>query len=420
MKKFLSAIALLMAICLVTACALENVPPMLPDVQPEIPEQKDDPPIQEKEIEYFADETELLSFIEEYFVYYVEYDLPTAGGMTIMPTPEISMPSVAPTPAPTAPTAPTTSGNIGKNESVNLPSASDSVGRDDDVSSTNVQVEGIDEGDILKTDGSYIYIIQGNVFIVIDITKEIPEKIASVNLNTENNSLYINEMYIKGDKAILLCNESVREEHRYTSADTGVNDPTGTYVPQPYIYYSYKNYTTVLVYDISDKTAPKEERKLAFEGSLISSREMNGKLYLVTNKYFYSWNAVPAVSDIVPEIIDSNYGICTPQPTEIAKCIWQEPQSNVMTIAIIDYLSDTQPETLHMMGSGSTIYMNSQNLYVFNNGWEDNSSYTEIAKYSITDGIKSIGTAKAPGYTSTQFSFDEYNGKFRIATTANV
>ncbi len=438
MKKFLSTIAVLMAICLVTACSLEGIPNVQPDL-PELPEIPDKPQIPEKEIEYFADEAELLSFIEEHFVYSVEYDYDDViveDAVPIMPMPEASMPSVTPmaptapvpTPAPSAPdpspspVAPApmepSAGDTSKNENVSFPT--DDSAESDDVSSTNVQVEGIDEGDILKTDGKYIYIIQNHVFTIIDITKDVPEKVASVNLNTDNNSLYINEMYIKGDKAILLCNESVREENRYTSADTGVDDPTGTYVPMPYIYYTYKNYTTVLVYDISDRSFPTEERKLSFEGSLISSREMNGKLYLVTNKYFYSWSAVPTVDVILPEVIDSEFGICTPQPTDIARCIWTQPQSNIMTIAIIDYLSQEQPETLHMMGSGSRIYMNAQNLYIFNNGWEDNGSYTEIAKYSITDGIKSIGTAKAPGYASTQFSFDEYNGKFRIATTANV
>ncbi|MBQ2880845.1 MAG: beta-propeller domain-containing protein, partial [Clostridia bacterium] len=233
MKKSLSTIAVLMAICLVTACSLEGIPNVQPNL-PELPEIPDKPQIPEKEIEYFADEAELLSFIEEHFVYSVEYDYDDViveDAVPIMPMPEASRPSVAPmaptdpvpTPAPSAP-APMepSAGDTSKNENVSFPT--DDSAESDDVSSTNVQVEGIDEGDILKTDGKYIYIIQNHVFTIIDITKDVPEKVASVNLNTDNNSLYINEMYIKGDKAILLCNESVREENRYTSADTGVDD----------------------------------------------------------------------------------------------------------------------------------------------------------------------------------------------------
>jgi len=403
MKKFLSTISILLALCTVTACA--------PNVDPNIdPDKPEDPLIPEKKIEYFADEAEFLSFVEEHFVYQYDYEIVTDDAIAV---PEVvaPMPEPVPTPSP-SPSAPMDPTTTGKNESVDMPS-------EEDFSETNVQVEGVDEGDILKTDGKYIYIIQNDKLTIVDITGDVPQMVSNTSLKYNDNDLYINEMYIKGDKAIFLCNESVKTEQMYTG-DFGVDDPTGTYVPQPYRYYTYTHYTSVIVYDISDRYNPTEIRKISFEGNLVSSREMNGKIYLVNNKYFYSWDAVPAVNDIVPEIIDSTYGICTPTPVDIAKCIWPEPQSNIMTIAIIDYNSDAQPETLHMMGSGSNIYMNSQNLYIFGNSYDQDGTHTEIAKYSITNGIVPIGTASAPGYASTQFSYDEYNGKFRIATTTNV
>ncbi|MBQ2916274.1 MAG: beta-propeller domain-containing protein [Clostridia bacterium] len=413
MKKHLSTIALLLVVFMIAACSLDVAP-------------KTDPTpsnINYKEIEYFSDEAELLSYVDEYFVNHIVYDydesisVPEVVPALPMPTPvpvEPSAAPIAPSPAPVAPSAPSATG---KNESV-----SDSVTEieSDDVSSTNVQVEGIDEGDILKTDGDFIYIINGDRFTIIDIRGEEPVECSTINISTENNYRYINEMYIKGDYAILIYNENVAEEHRYTDGSKFVDDPTGTYVPQPYIYYTYKNYTTIAIYDISDRENPFEARKLSFEGNSVSTREMNGKLYLVNNKYLSRYGVTPVIEDILPTMTDSITGDCTPEATDIAKCIWDEPQSNIMTVAIIDYTSDERPETLHIIGSGSNIYMNHKNLYVFNNGWADGGSFTGIAKYSITDGIKSIGTAKAPGYASTQFSYDEYDGKFRIATTANI
>ncbi len=405
MKKFLSAMAMLMAVILIASCAVGTVDPNL-DPNGENEGGTETLKTNREKIEFFESEEELLSFVEEHYVKrmsyyddgnYLEYDIIVEDA--------IAMPEA---PVAVAPGAPTAAGSATKeNSSISSSvSAADSVA--DDVSSTNVQVEGIDEGDILKTDGSYIYIINANRFTIVDITGEKPSEVSTVELDSSNGYRYISEMYVKGDSAILIYNENV--PYKLENTD-----------PYPYGYYGYTNYTTVAVYDISDRTEPVQARKLSFEGSLVSSREMNGKLYLVSNKYFNRYySEMPIIEDIMPRISDSVAGDCTPLATEIAKCIWPEPESNIMTIAIIDYLSDSRPETLSIMGSGSNIYMNSQNLYIFRNSWDNDGSKTEIVKYSITDGIEQVGTAIAPGYASTQFSYDEYNGKFRIATTSTV
>ncbi|MCJ7732199.1 beta-propeller domain-containing protein, partial [Candidatus Bathyarchaeota archaeon] len=65
--------------------------------------------------------------------------------------------------------------------------------------------------------------------------------------------------------------------------------------------------------------------------------------------------------------------------------------------------------------SASTIYVSPTNLYLTSQGW---SSETTITKIGITEGaitFKANGTV--PGYVLNQFSMDEYNGYFRVATT---
>ena len=443
MKKTLSTISLLIALCLITACAL--------DVGPKDPLEPIGPQNSDNEIAYFTDEAELLSFVEEYFVSRNNRDdmLYTDD----MATTDTVMPE-----------APTGSS---KSEAVDYPAEDSS--EPDDFSETNVQVDGVDEGDILKTDGKYIYIIQNENFIIVDITGDVPQVVSKISLNSDANYSYFREMYIKGDKAIFICDEELRTEipseeqlrdyelpePAVPSADAAAGfeiEPLESYdgvfiemdfpatdavaedVVDPlepydeiikedlgiYTRYQYSYYTSVYVYDITDRANPVEERKISFEGALVSSREMDGKLYLVNEKNFYYWIDTPAIDDIIPEIYDSENVICTPEPTDIAKCIWETPKSNVVTIAVIDYISDAQPEILHMMGCGSDIFMNSQSLYIFGNSSNKNGYYTDIVKYSITNGIVPIGSAKAPGYASTQFAYDEYNGKFRIATTANI
>lgn len=390
-----------------------------------------DPEKDIKTLEKFADKDELMKYVKETFnssqytgYYYVDYD----SGVAVVDE---------------APTVP--SDSAVKNESGTSAEADDSG----DVSSTNVQVDGIDEGDIIKTDGSYIYILRENELITMDITGEKPA-VASYFKIYALNFGYSYEMYIKGDKAIVLVNQT---KYNKTPPESGTDDGNddidfGTPVEEdesagstgsagvtadaavssvaPDIGYSYYygsknvNYTVVYILDISDRYAPKELRRIELEGNLLSSRESDGKLYLVNNKNFGWWYAEPAYDDIMPALKDSVYGDSTAEATDTVKCIWENPQPNIMTIAVIDYENNTKADTLTIMGSGTDIYMTAENLYIFGQEYSNSDTYTTIAKFSISDGIGFIGNSKVPGTTSTKFSYDEYNKKFRIATTSSV
>ena len=270
MKKLLGTFAILLVVCIISALGLDIVLKNQ-SFKPITPTVKNDPGI-----EYFSDEEELLSYINEHFVYHYDYDYEIVYEESM-----ITNGLMPEAPIAVAPTAPAESDSVSKNESV---SASDTA---EDVSSTNVQVEGVDEGDILKTDGNYIYLINDSYLTIVDISGKEPKEVSVTDLKLSNGYVYINEMYIKDDIAILISNENIAEEKRYNDlSNSNVEDPTGTYVPYPYIYTQYTNYTVVSIYDISNREKPIETRKIAFEGSLVSSREMNGKLYIVNNKYF--------------------------------------------------------------------------------------------------------------------------------------
>ena len=85
----------------------------------------------------------------------------------------------------------------------------------------------------------------------------------------------------------------------------------------------------------------------------------------------------------------------------------------MMTIAVIDYLNGAKAETVTILGSGSDIYMTAESLYIFGNRGSD----TCVAKYAVDNSVSYVASVTVPGYTATDFSYNEYNGKFRIATT---
>ena len=409
-----------------------------------------------KDLPRFKNKAQLMEFINSYFYqpqnilkqFYnggMNVTTDTAVAEEVAPQPPTTA-SAAPATGAEAPAAPTT-GGVDENKSSVSPS---------DVSSTNVQVEGVDEGDIIKTDGKYIYIIKGAELIIVDAEKE---KVAS-RLKIFEDKYYgnINSLYLKDDKAILIgsftryYDENNKEivENETTDFGKPVEAPasaveksssmnsgvaSGSVASPPiynngynydydygygYNFYNSKSFVSVNIIDISDKTAPKEIRNLDFEGNLVSGRETDGKVYLVVNKGFnYFYGVKPVITDILPERNDSAFEDTEVKITDIAKAPGQI-QPNIMTIAAIDYINDKPAETLNILGSGSNIYMTTANLYIFGNYWgPTNNNYTTVVKYNIEDGINYVSNTKVLGTTATQFAYDEYKGNFRIATTSN-
>jgi len=151
-----------------------------------------------------------------------------------------------------------------------------------DYSQTNIQVEGVDEADIIKTDGNYIYALVRNKLTII---KSVPAKqsaiVASIDFKSRPQELFIN-----GDRLAVFGSDSEFQK-------------TELYRSLP----RRSDYTYLSIYDITDRTAPKELRTIRYEGNYFSSRMIGSYAYLVTNtsQYGYESDATP-----LPRVIENN------------------------------------------------------------------------------------------------------------------
>ena len=242
-----------------------------PDPDPETPASST-VTLEKKGLDTFESEKELLDYISEHmsFGYWGYHN----DGMMIVE--EETM-------AEDAAEAPTASYNGAMDTDVN--------DADREVSSTNLVDENVDEGDILKTDGDYIYIIRGNELITVSAKGKETEVLSYYKLFPEGDG-NVSEMYIKGDKAVVIAQVSYYEEPEFSSEtsfgkpvdELGEDDVYETY-DYYYRYSQPKSYSAVYVIDLSDREKPREEATTLVEGYLLSSRETNGKIYLVANKY---------------------------------------------------------------------------------------------------------------------------------------
>lgn len=289
----------------------------------------------------------------------------------------------------------------------NVDYTSDSNGNN--FSQTNTQVDGVDESDTVITDGDYIYLVTMGKFVIINVDT------LEILYTYKADNLYIETMYIQDNRVVLIGNESHPIE--VDKKDEEVRDY--------YFYYWYQSGVKVLILDIENKENVTVAKELYFDQSYLSqSRMIDGQLYLIMNNYFVNYgyledNFVPFYQDSV--VSDDN--ILIP-----AENIYYIPNDNYsmsyLLIASLNIFDDSQAQVDAYIGSSYQIYMSANNLYsvVYRSTLDEVTGYydynTYVLRFEIEEGklvYKAMGGIE--GSPLNQFSMDEYEGTFRIATT---
>ncbi|MHC3129542.1 MAG: beta-propeller domain-containing protein [Candidatus Bathyarchaeota archaeon] len=304
------------------------------------------------------------------------------------------------------------------------PAASSEAGSSD-YSKTNIQVEGVDEADIVKTDGEYIYIVSGgNVTIVKAYPAEEAEVVSKISLNGSIMGIFIN-----GDKLAIFHNEyttyllydgvEVRESSSSAeekNENTTVDEAPG--VPEPITYEPPT--TSIKVYDISDRENPVLTRDFSIDGNYFSSRMIGDYVYVVATMYTFFTE-----TDIALPRIQSNNETEVIPATDIYYCNLSDSSYSFTTIVALNIQNDSQEPTHEtiVLGGTSNIYVSQNNIYLTftHYSWqEDETTKTTIQRIRIEQQtITFEATGEVPGYVLNQFLMDEHNGYFRTATTVN-
>jgi len=299
-----------------------------------------------------------------------------------------------------------------------------------DYSTTNLQVEGVDEADIIKNDGKYIYLIKGNsVRIVEAYPADSMKELVSFQLGEENENFYPSEMYVDGNTLVVVGNMS------YSYVYPMLDDVTTSekMIAPPY-YGSGR--TKVFVVDITDHSKPTVKRSVEFDGNYSTSRKVDGTLYMVMNRYPYYpviYNDATGeyerdTTGFLPMMKDSKVG----EDELMVPCnkvmLLPKPQNfNFLITAAIPVNDVSKPVSRAMIvGDTQNVYASQDSLYVAATDWGNGyyqpygSFGTQVYRFALGDGtIEYSSKGKVPGNIINQFSMDESGGNFRIATTKN-
>ena len=129
-----------------------------------------------------------------------------------------------------------------------------------DYSTTNIQVENVDEADIVKTDGDYIYSLSENKVIITYVRDEAQIRIVAEIEPRGSNRVPV-DLILYNNKLIVIS-----EKANSSSS-----------------YYAKNSKTITSVYDISDKEKPKEVKDYELEQPYYTSRCIDGKLYIISS-----------------------------------------------------------------------------------------------------------------------------------------
>lgn len=291
-----------------------------------------------------------------------------------------------------------------------------------DYSKTNVQVEGVEEADIVKTDGNYIYYIADNKIVIVNAKDNLNLKIIS-ELVYDEEDFYPTELYIYQNKLVIIGQKNNNYYNKLIEVDS---------------IYSVGNKTATVakVYNVEEKGNPKLEREVEVEGNYLSSRMIGDELYFISNKYIYSYLLRnKELDEIDEEEFKPKYRDTVIANTEKSieyQDIYYFPESedtSYLNVVGFNVNNNQKANIDTYLGAGSEIYSSQDNLYItrVEREYRDTKAYgyynnydvnTYVYKFKLEDSKATyVNAGSVPGEVLNQFSMDEKDGYFRIATT---
>ena len=297
---------------------------------------------------------------------------------------------------------------------------------------TNLQESGVDESDVVKTDGDYLYIARDDRVIVVSATNPMAI-VSSITVTGSVDSMYLYNT--DTDKKILaLLYVPLNYEGTGWIDDSTIAASTGIawWIP-------VQAKTGVALYDITNPTTPEEIKTIEADGYLVSSRRMENYLYVVQQylpdlpaPYLFEGDIeAMTVEELMPFYSDVTGKTDAAQEKQlVAPGDFYHPSvdggGSIVTIATFDLNNPDQSFTsIGVVADASIVYSSTEALYCTSTYWkysatalEEPDEQTIIYKFGLSDGrATGQGYASVNGRVLNQFSLGEYEGVLRIATT---
>ena len=281
-----------------------------------------------------------------------------------------------------------------------------------DFGTTNVQTVGVDEGDVVKNDGRYLYqraIIENN-HEMVTVIRIIDTKDGLKEVGRIDDVNGFREFYIWNNTLVLI-------KEKYLEESTAAAKSSFVFVIEDMSYCS-NLFHEITFYDIKDRSQPKEIKTFTLQGGYESSRISEGYFYGFSKYYASPGKGEEDYDAYVPKV-DGEYlsesRIYLPADSD---------QTSYLVLVAVDLNNPLEfTDTTGIITGANMYYVSGEHIYITDTkpleekaGWTSNA--TSILKFSYDDGnfyLKSKGEVK--GRLESSFSMDEYDNHLRVVST---
>ncbi|HEY7538344.1 MAG TPA: beta-propeller domain-containing protein [Gaiellaceae bacterium] len=322
--------------------------------------------------------------------------------------------------------------------------ARESVAPTVEFSTTNVQEEGVDEPDMVKSNGSYLFVLQGNAVRAVDVRARKPRLAGSLELAT---TAYGAELLLYGNRLLVL------------SRGGGWIEPLPAAARMIYPYVPSKSVLTEV--DVSNPEAMKVVRSLTLEdSSYVSARLVGSTARIVASSSMPHEIPFAAPTAGTPdatasalarnrEVVSSSRvakwlpsytlkkrGAKAAPERSLVQCrdVYRPASFSglgLLTVLTVDLSKGLEPvDSNSIVTDGRIVYASPESLYVATERWADRplpatptdapaAVTTAIHKFDISDPAKTVyrGSGQVSGFLLNQWSLSEYGGVLRVAST---
>jgi len=295
---------------------------------------------------------------------------------------------------------------------------------------TNVQVQGVDEPDIVKTDGTHLFVATNNTASVSN-TKGVTVVNPYPGSNPSSASVTIMNAYPASSAQVLstvtILNSSILgmeiAQNRLMVIDQR---------------YSNATYVGLALYDTTNLALPKLIGNVTVAGSYVAARLAQGYLYAVIQQPSYRFDSEGNATGVMPYLIEQNADTQL-RPSSVYYTPNNAQISDYTMVVSVDMTTGSQSTLSVLTGPSSTVYVSTSNIYVVYSNFrvyeaaddipgdaftggvispaveQQNSTIFRAAYLNGTVTVQAVGSV--PGNVLNQFSMNEYDGYFMVATS---
>lgn len=307
-------------------------------------------------------------------------------------------------------------GSIGI-DSASSTESSSSSSNTKDYSTTNIQVENVDEADIVKTDGDYIYSISEDNVIITDVKDPKQPKVVAT-IKSEDDDIP-EDIILYKDKLVVISTKG-NQTQRYC--------------------YNNRMNTVVKIYNITSREKPVLTKSYEMYEPYYTSRCIDNVLYVIS-----SGNLRKEDDKIVVGYNEDNMEKeMSIDKIKYLKDVKTTKQTLISTVDLNNETADIKLDSYLM--NISNAYVSENAIYLLNQKYNNDSKipikllfgfkgvfgledyyemdsesgyYTEIYKFDIKENVEYKAKTKVKGKTINQYSLDEKDNHLRIALYDN-